>query len=333
MKQKAPLANNRLRNAFGRGTTLPIFLLVLLVVHTLFYALRPDFATLWTLFPYWLLGAPMLVLSFFCRRANQSQKRCRLALIMLWLVAILCMSDETPGLLRWYKQPTSNALRIVSLNCSVGTPEAAREVGKYQPDLVLLQETPSRNDVKDLANELWPYQNDFAWGVDGAILARGVVQPLKLPANVAVFATAARVAVEGDTFVAVSFRLNTPPFRVDFWNPSAWQALASHRRLQREQLRALKDSIHALEPNLLIIMADDCNAPGGDAIFRELQPDFRDAYNQGGAGWCNTFQNDFPILRIDQVWLSHIWNVDYYVVRRTKNSDHRMVICDVKARW
>lgn len=159
------------------------------------------------------------------------------------------------------------------------------------------------------------------------------MQPLKLPANVAVFATAARVTIEGSTFVAVSFRLNTPPFRVDFWNPTAWRALASHREVQRGQLRALKDSIKALEPNRLIIMAGDCNAPGGDAIFRELQTEFHDAYKQGGSGWCNTFQNDFPVLRIDQVWLSHIWNADYYVVRRTKNSDHRVVICDVKARW
>ncbi|HEY0076662.1 MAG TPA: endonuclease/exonuclease/phosphatase family protein [Abditibacteriaceae bacterium] len=330
MKKIAPLADNKLRNAFGRGTMLPFFLLILLVVHTLFYALRPDFATLWTLFPYWLLGTPMLALSFFCPRANRSQKRCRFALITLWLIAILCMSDETIGVLRWTKKPPSDALRIVSLNCSVGTPEAAREVINYQPDLVLLQETPSRSDVQNLANQLWPTQNDFAWGVDGAVLARGVVQPLKLPANVAVFATAARVTIEGNTFVAVSFRLDTPPFRVDFWNPSAWQALAVHRRLQRAQLRTLKDSINALEPNLPIIMAADCNAPGGDAIFRELQPDLYDAYRQGGAGWCNTFQNDLPILRIDQVWLSHQWNAVYLSAHRTKNSDHRLVICDVK---
>jgi endonuclease/exonuclease/phosphatase (EEP) superfamily protein YafD len=330
MKQKAPLADKKLQNDFGRGTMLPVFLLVSLVVHTLFYALHPDFATLWTLFPYWLLGAPMLVLSFFCRRANRSQKRCRLALITLWLIAILCMSDETLGVLRWTKEPPSDALRIVSLNCSVGTPEAAREVINYQPDLVLLQETPSRIDVQNLARELWPAQNGFAWGVDGAILARGLVQPLKLPANVAVFATAARVTVEGNTFVAVSCRLDTPPFRVDFWNPSAWQALAVHRHLQRGQLQALIAAIKAVEPDLPIIMAADCNAPGGDAIFRELQPEFYDAYRQGGAGWCNTFQNDFPILRIDQVWLSHQWNAVYLTAQRTKNSDHRIVICDIK---
>lgn len=332
MKQKAPSADNKSRNAFARGIMLPVFLLVSLVIHTLFYALRPDFATLWTLFPYWLLGAPMLILSFFCRRANRSQKRYRIALITLWLIAIVWMSDETISVLRWTKKPPSDALRIASLNCSVGTPEAANEVKSYSPDVVLLQESPGRKDVQNLARELWLDRHGFAWGVDGAVLAKGEVEPLKLPVNVAVFATAARVTTEENKFVAVSFRLNTPPFRVDFWNPSAWQALASHRRLQRGQLRALITAIKVVEPDLLIIMAGDCNAPGGDAIFRELQSEFHDAYRQGGVGWCNTFQNDFPILRIDQVWLSREWQSLYLSSHRTINSDHRMVVCDVTPR-
>ncbi len=76
-------------------------------------------------------------------------------------------------------------------------------------------------------------------------------------------------------------------------------------------------------------MAGDCNTPGGDAIFRELQPQMHGAYREDGAGWCNTFQNDFPILRIDQVWLSQHWNAAYLTARRTQNSDHRLVICDL----
>lgn len=174
MKQEEPIADKKPRTGFGRGTLLPISLLILLVVHTLFYLFRPDFATLWTLFPFWLLGMPMLVLSLFCSKVTLKQKRYRRALIALWSISILWMSDETISVLRWYKKPPSNALRIVSLNCSVGTPEAAREVINCQPDLVLLQETPARNDVRDLAQDLWPNENGFAWGVDGAVLAEAL---------------------------------------------------------------------------------------------------------------------------------------------------------------
>jgi len=329
MEQELSSLPKKSRTAFWPRRVLFIASTGLLLIHALFYAFRPDFATYWTLFPFWLLAAPMLALTLFTSAKNTQQKQHRTVLAALWLVAILWMSDETLGVLRWGKKPPAKALRIVSLNCSVGTPEAAREVQKYAPDLVLLQEAPSQNDVRDLARLLWPDDNGFAWGVDGAVLARGHVKPLKLPPQVAVFATAARIITEDYSFVAVSFRLDTPPFRVDFWNPAAWKALAAHRQIQRTQLKSLKSSIQTLEPHLPIIMAGDCNAPAGDAIFRELQPRFHDAYYQSGAGWCDTFQNDFPVLRIDQVWLSREWRSLYLSARRTQNSDHRLVICDV----
>lgn len=299
---------------------------VLLIFHVLCFAFRPDFAALWTLFPFWLFGLPAGLLALCIRTTNQ-QRRLRTILIVAWGISVLCISDETIGLLRWRSRPPLDSLRVVSLNCSVGTPEAAREVIAQKPDLVLLQESPSRQDVQNLARQMWKENGKSVWGVDGSVLANGDVKLLKLPANVDLIATAARVRVKGKTFVAVSFRLSTPPFRVDLWSPSAWSALVAHRKLQRAQMRSLIGIVKSLEPSLPIIIAGDCNAPSGDAIFRELQPLLHDAYREGGVGWCNTFQNDFPILRIDQMWLSHQWKAAYVSAQQTQNSDHRMVIC------
>ncbi len=273
----------------------------------------------------------MILLSLFCAKVKRQQQRLRTGLIMSWLIAMVFLSDETNGVLHSLRKPPApeNSWRVVSLNCSVGTPEAAREVISYKPDLVLLQESPSRQDIQNLARQLWKEKGNSVWGVDGSVLANGKVEPLKLPAPIAVFATAARVTIKENKFAAVSFRLNTPPFRVDFWNPSAWQALMAHRTLQRAQLKSLLAAIQSLEPDLPIVMAGDCNAPAGDAIFRELQPALHDAYREGAAGWCDTFQNDFPVLRIDQMWISSYWQAAYLTAHRTQNSDHRMVICDV----
>ena len=43
----------------------------------------------------------------------------------------------------------------------------------------------------------------------------------------------------------------------------------------------------------------------------------------------NTIINDFPVSRIDQVWVSGEFDSKVVVAHRTRNSDHRMVVCDL----
>ena len=71
------------------------------------------------------------------------------------------------------------------------------------------------------------------------------------------------------------------------------------------------------------------NAPAGDAIFRLLQPHLRDTFLDGGLGWGDTIVNDIPLQRIDQVWVSPTFRTAEVVARKTQNSDHRIVVCDL----
>jgi len=54
-----------------------------------------------------------------------------------------------------------------------------------------------------------------------------------------------------------------------------------------------------------------------------------DAFVQAGRGWGGTHLNELPILRIDQVWLSGEWRALSVTAHRTRNSDHRVVVCDI----
>ena len=72
--------------------------------------------------------------------------------------------------------------------------------------------------------------------------------------------------------------------------------------------------------------------PARDAASRGLMPELKDAYLQSGAGLCNTITNDDPMHRIDQIWISGELNPIVMRVFKTKNSDHRMVVCDIKVR-
>lgn len=43
----------------------------------------------------------------------------------------------------------------------------------------------------------------------------------------------------------------------------------------------------------------------------------------------DTFMNDFPILRIDQVWTSEHFRAVGARAKKAEHSDHRMVVCDL----
>jgi endonuclease/exonuclease/phosphatase (EEP) superfamily protein YafD len=56
--------------------------------------------------------------------------------------------------------------------------------------------------------------------------------------------------------------------------------------------------------------------------------DYAIASRSRSLGWGNTIINDFPALRIDQIWASDALLVRNVVTHQTKNSDHRAVVTD-----
>lgn len=78
-----------------------------------------------------------------------------------------------------------------------------------------------------------------------------------------------------------------------------------------------------------MILAGDFNARQGDAVFRLFKPYLHDAFVKGRCGWGNTMPNEWPMLRIDQVWLSHELRAERVFTVQTVHSDHRMVVADV----
>ena len=78
------------------------------------------------------------------------------------------------------------------------------------------------------------------------------------------------------------------------------------------------------------IIGGDFNLPGTDgalSAFAEL----RDAFEEGGVGWCNTGTSDYPLFRVDQIWISSDLECDVLKAFATNHSDHRMVIADLSA--
>jgi endonuclease/exonuclease/phosphatase (EEP) superfamily protein YafD len=120
----------------------------------------------------------------------------------------------------------------------------------------------------------------------------------------------------------------TPPFRIDLWSPNCWEAYRANRELQTTQLNAIAQQLSTVPEERAIVIGGDFNAPQGDAIYRVLRPRLQDSFARAGRGWGNTIINDFPALRIDQIWASDELQPQSVTAHKTENSDHRAVVAD-----
>lgn len=303
---------------------------------SLCYSVRPDRCAALTVFPPWIWLPVGLLLAGACWSPGTRRIVCLLG--FLWLAYLLAFTDEAHALvhLRHWRS-TSEAsrlpgqtLRVVSLNCAGGRRDAAEEVAAYNPDIVLLQESPGPKDVERLARALFQDHGGALCQGDVAVIARGGVSPSGWHRRVPPYFLQARVRLtSGIEAEVISLHLVVPPLRTDLWNPAAWQEQTANRRRQREQLGLVADSMRAVPGTIPLIVGGDFNAPAGDAIFRLLQPRLHDTFKEGGVGWGDTFMNDFPLLRIDQVWTSEHFRAVAVRARRTEHSDHRMVVYDL----
>jgi vancomycin resistance protein VanJ len=327
----------------------------LCVAASLCCGLRPDACAAVTIFPVWVWIVPGLLLAAL--GVSRKRKRPALAVSLLWLLFLVLFAEEPASLARGALRARLGArsaelgeagplnseprapgsaperrdmLRVVSLNCAGGSLAAAREVGEYQPDIVLLQESPSRQEVEHLARELFPGEGGALWGVDASILARGRVVPAAQPADLRICCVRAHVRLtSGLETEVVSLRLIPALVRTDLWSPGCWREQTANRQARREQLRAIVWQIDPLPAAAPLILGGDFNAPAGDAIFRLLRPRLHDTFRESGMGWGDTILNEMPLVRIDQVWASERFRALAVRARQTRNSDHRMVICDL----
>jgi len=315
----------------------PYFSAVLCANVALAYWFQPDALAAVTLVPIWFWLVPAMVLA---RLGYERNRRVLVGAVLLsWLLVGLVGDGEFHYLLglRGSADPSwsaarcqGRALRVVTLNCRMGNAAAAAEVADYDPDIVLLQESPGRGQVEQLAHALFGPEGEILWSADTSILARGRVVPVPNP-PAAHFVRANVILVDGFEADVVCLRLNPPVSRLDFWSPGFWR---DHRDNRIRHRKELQDIASALAPRVgatHVIVGGDFNAPAGDGAFEPLVPRYHDTFREGGRGWGKTGTNDFPLFRVDQIWTSRGLCAEAVVARKTKHSDHRLVVCDLMA--
>lgn len=295
---------------------------------------QPDACAAVTVFPVWAWLVPGLTLAGV--GAALDRRRLGGVIVITWGLFFLALAEEPWSLLRTLTSPdrvgrAGRAVRVVSLNCAIGNPNAAREVGRFHPDIVLLQESPSRAAVEALAFELFGREGRAIHGPDASILVRGTAVASALPPDQRGYFVQARVRlVSGLEVEVLSTRLVPAVFRLDLWSPDCWREQAANRRKRRKQVETLVRRLDEIPETTPVILGGDLNAPQGDAALRAFAPRLHDTFRAAGRGWGNTILNDVPFLRIDQIWSSGSFRTRKAFAAKTRHSDHRIAICDLE---
>jgi endonuclease/exonuclease/phosphatase (EEP) superfamily protein YafD len=294
---------------------------------------QPDWLAPVTLAPAWFWLAPALLLT--AQGMSRKHKYWSLAVLTLWTAYAVVFVEEARSLLHTRSWPTrewkaaranERGVRVVSLNCAAADWRAAAEVAPWEPDIVLLQESPSREHVGRLVRDLYGAGGSFLWGGDTAILARGHVQSRRVDAG-SHFVHAMVELPMGLKADVISVRLSPPVFRLDFWMPGFW---IDHRNVRIQHRRQILDVAEGMEPiSTPLIVGGDFNAPPNDAALAPLRHRLYDAFRAAGHGWGHTGTNEFTLFRVDQVWISRHFHADSVTALKTTHSDHRMVVCDL----
>jgi endonuclease/exonuclease/phosphatase family metal-dependent hydrolase len=305
------------------------FSAALLVFVAVCYWRRPDVCTVVTLFPPWcwvLIGGAVAGLAFSRVRWWPS-----VILAVGWLTFLVGFADEPSSFVRmWLPQPArSESLRVVTLNCA-GVGSAARAVRAFDPDIVLVQESPSSGDLEALATDMFGSTTNLVRGVDASILARGRVQEVQVPRQSRGNFVHARVELRGQAVNVISLRLWPCPVQFNLWSPDCWRYYQWNREGRRRQLAQVADYIATLPDDVPLIVGGDFNCPPRDAVFRLLEPRLTDAYSVAGRGWGATIiaLAGWQLIRIDQIWVSGQLQPLGVVARFAEGSDHSMVVAD-----
>ncbi len=293
---------------------------------------QPDMLAALSLIPTWcwlLAGVAALLLA---RRLRL--RRWLVALAVVWMAFAVWCVEECRSLFRsmWSHVVSAPSmelhalrLRVVSLNCADGSLRTARDALSVTPDILLFQESPGRDDLEQLATELFGASHGVLWSSDTSIVARWPIQRMEVKDH---FVIGSIQPPGGPEIVVVSLRLAPPIVRYDLWNPACWREQTAKRQQHENQIGQLCELLRG-ELRGIQVVGGDFNAAQHDRSTTRLRPFARDTFDVAGRGWGNTVLNSIPVLRFDQIWASgHFQPIATWAVR-SEHSDHRMVVCDL----
>lgn len=306
-----------------KGRWFDIAVAVLATAFVALYRILPDWAAALTIWPAWIPFAALALSPLTLIRKNAWKKP---VFQSLAIGAIGLAVMDSPASL--FRSPQQAELTVVSLNCAGGISEAMQEVAAFQPDIVLLQERPDAKSIQSFALELFAEDNTII-GADAAVISRWpILKSSGAPTRQNMNHAWAIVAHPKGNVAICSLRFQPPIFRLDLWSPDAWQTFTRNKTQRRKEIEEFTNALppEFKSPDHFSIIGGDFNTPPDWTITYPIADiGMRETFAVHGAGLGGTAVNDYPAVRIDQIWVRGLEARGTFSVK-TVHSDHRMVV-------
>ncbi len=293
---------------------------------------RWDAVVAATLVPVWAWGGAGALAALLCWAV--CRRTAPAVLFFVFLASGVGFAEETRSLLREFfaslearppAEPEPASLRFATVRCG-GEEAPLSGLAAVRPDVVVVQEAPEWAALEALAREIWEGGRSVTLAGGLAILGAGeTVATLEEPG-------ALHVRLRRDDGLVLDItNLDLPGCRPrrDMWRPPVWTELVEARIETRRLVRAhLGENPISLE-KVHRIVCGGFGTPPGDDVFRPLENSgMLDTFASSGRGWGNTHPAEFPLVRLDQIWVSR--NLEPVVSTVAGGPGHRIVVSDVR---
>ena len=314
------------------ATLVPALLLILFIAVMICFLNRWDSMVAITLIPVWAwaaFGMSLSLLSWICFRGPFAA-----VVFSIWMASGLILSEEPRSLIReLYLHPASRlpeelkTLRVVNVNAE-GMEENLRVSTVLKPDIVIIQQAPESEALKQFARDLFGDAHVVITNRSNAFIARGeTVNTLGETDS----ATLHVRILTPDGFLVDITNLDLAPYlpSPQLWKKEVWQRLTATRIENRRLLRHYLGENQLSSGRIGRIVSGGFGTPPGDDVFRPLESaQLTDAFGEAGTGWGNTYPADYPLVRLDQIWASANLRPLRAFTSVNRGSTHRIVVAD-----
>jgi vancomycin resistance protein VanJ len=243
------------------------------------------------------------------------------------------------------------SLRVLSFNVNsayAGFIAVADQILAQSPDVVLLQESPSTDELVDVLHVNYPHVHkstqfiiasrfpitettdpdrlDFGGRQRSPRFMRYVVDsPLGKLAIYSVHPISPRGALNIREYRAAFHQLRTG----EIFNGQEDAEMEDNAGLRATQIAAV--ARYARKEVLPVIIAGDTNLPGLSRVYRDNLARYTDGFRAGSWGFGYTFPARFPLLRLDRILAGEALRFAAFRIGCKGASDHLCVVADIQS--
>lgn len=315
------------------GTIVPSFLIGLLVTVGICMLNRWDAMVPITLIPIWAWAGFAMIVSLLCWIVCRNVYS--IVVMCIWLAVGVVFSEETHGITRelghaiFTGPPTKDeqaiTLCVVNVNCN-GQKSSLDRIKDLSPDVVIIQQAPEQEALEAFADELWGAERDLLTHRTNAILGHGKFLNTLAEEESSTIHVRLRHP-KGATIDVTDIELSYCAPRIDMWKPEVWNDLIDARITNRKLVRAFLGENEMTTPRIGRIVSGGFGTPPADDVYRPLiTAKLVDSYAESGVSWGNTYPGKYPLLRLDQIWVSKNLKPRKTFAVHNPDSDHRTVV-------